>query len=837
MKMKELGVRKLIGIGILAAMGACQRPPSPEPQETTRAPLSASLDLGATGSIGLAGTTINVGGNLTVTIELSTARVVAVGIPGASAVTQIGTFQLGGPFHDNATFAASTAPGQILDGNRLLVAAASNFGQPMGRVDQAPGALLSIDPTGHGLLGGPMTIGSNFASGGGQASTAGGHVTLYAANNLAFSNSLFSPSAATAPEVAVSLPLGISLNNAFGRPWIANAPNGNTGYGTVSVLDPNGAPFKGPPDPVAGGVFAGNVTNRSPASTHGLSSATVATALLTKSPDGSGRAVFLAAQADGSVVQVHVQLGVDGLAPPGSFTPLTAITLPKVRSILADDITRVGMVFNWVPNRTVFVSDPIANRILVLDLGSNGTVFTESLSYLTPAGLDRPVDLAPTSVETAARNFASNTTLGAGSDIYVLNRGNNTVLRMTQQGVVVAARQVGSSLTGIRLAGLGVSPDGRTIWLTATTPGDDGALLAIDAFGAGSVTPSLFAQAQQAGANGEVAQGGFVFSHTFSTGQSLGPLFNASSCVTCHNTPALGGAGTSPGSFVTRFGQTVSGSYDPMSAQGGPVARAHSVAELGISCGLATGVPAAATVRSPRSAMTLRGSALIDTILDAPILAGQAAQPIEVRGRANVLSDGRLGKFGWKAAVPTLVEFMADALRDEMGLTNPVRPTDLVNDCGANASGAEVDAVPLTSLVAFLNTLDPATPTPSCLGSSGAVLFASTGCASCHTPSLPGPGTPTAAQKPVRLYSDLLLHDLGPALADGVQQAGALGTEFRTTPLWGLSDRRQFLHDGRAATVQAAIAAHGGQGAAASAAFGALSPSDQQALLAFLGCI
>jgi CxxC motif-containing protein (DUF1111 family) len=117
------------------------------------------------------------------------------------------------------------------------------------------------------------------------------------------------------------------------------------------------------------------------------------------------------------------------------------------------------------------------------------------------------------------------------------------------------------------------------------------------------------------------------------------------------------------------------------------------------------------------------------------------------------------------------------------------------------------------------------------------VLFNSVGCAGCHTPSLPGPGTPTAAQKPVRLYSDLLLHDLGPALADNVQQGGAGGSEFRTAPLWGAVDRRHFLHDGRAATLTDAIAAHGGQAATASAAFSALSPTDQQALLAFLGCI
>jgi CxxC motif-containing protein (DUF1111 family) len=89
----------------------------------------------------------------------------------------------------------------------------------------------------------------------------------------------------------------------------------------------------------------------------------------------------------------------------------------------------------------------------------------------------------------------------------------------------------------------------------------------------------------------------------------------------------------------------------------------------------------------------------------------------------------------------------------------------------------------------------------------------------------------------VRLYSDLLLHDMGPALADGFEQGSAAGNEFRTMPLWRVEDRSHFLHDGRATTLADAILAHGGQSAGAAAAFQALSPSDRSALLDFLGCI
>jgi CxxC motif-containing protein (DUF1111 family) len=88
-----------------------------------------------------------------------------------------------------------------------------------------------------------------------------------------------------------------------------------------------------------------------------------------------------------------------------------------------------------------------------------------------------------------------------------------------------------------------------------------------------------------------------------------------------------------------------------------------------------------------------------------------------------------------------------------------------------------------------------------------------------------------------RLYSDLLLHNLGPGLADGFEQGSATGAEFRTAPLWRVSDRVHFLHDGRVTTILDAILLHGGQAQDAVALFNALSASDRQALLAFLSCI
>jgi CxxC motif-containing protein (DUF1111 family) len=198
---------------------------------------------------------------------------------------------------------------------------------------------------------------------------------------------------------------------------------------------------------------------------------------------------------------------------------------------------------------------------------------------------------------------------------------------------------------------------------------------------------------------------------------------------------------------------------------------------------------------------------------------------------------GRIGHFGWKAQIPTLVEFLGDALTKEMGVTNPLVPLDEIDGCGANQPSPDIDAIETTSLLAFLDSIDPPAPTAMCLSSAGAAVFSNIGCAGCHTPSLRGPGSPTAAELPVQLYSDLLVHDMGTGLDDGIVQGQAGSSEFRTAPLWRVSDRSHFLHDGRASTITDAIMAHGGQAAAVEAAFEALSAGDQQSLLDFLNCI
>jgi hypothetical protein len=493
------------------------------------------------------------------------------------------------------------------------------------------------------------------------------------------------------------------------------------------------------------------------------------------------------------------------------------------------------MLFNWVPTRIAYVSDPLGNQIVVLDVSDDGTLFIAGTPrYFHSPLFNRPVDLAPAVREISNDNFASNTTLGGGSDIYVLNRGDNSIVRINQSGQVLAARRIQAALPPFRVNGIATSEDGQTIWVTAVMSGGRGAVLALPAFGAGFITPTMVNHAQSAGASGPAAMGADMFATDLSPLQAVGPLFNGRACGDCHNDPVEGGMGSTSASFVTRVGRIDgSGTFDELDGHGGPVARALSISSFGFYCPLPTGVPAMANVTSRRSAMTLRGTELIDFVQTGDILKNQAAEPADVRGQVNVLADGRPGKFGWKAQTATLIEFMGDAFTHEMGMTNPLFPTDEVTGCGANLLKPELDALPLQAVDTFLGTVNPPVPDATCTSSAGATTFASVGCAGCHTPSFPGPN----AARTINLYSDLLLHDMGPALDDQFVAGSATGSQWRTMPLWRLSDRTHFLHDGRAATIDDAIAAHGGQAAAAAAAYAALDSATQQALLAFLGCI
>jgi hypothetical protein len=418
-------------------------------------------------------------------------RIIAVGIPGASAISPVGTFLPGGPIHDNPAFAAYTQPGRILDPARILVGSRSNFGAPLANSDQVEGAFLSIDPHGTDTLWIPRT----FAAAGGQAPILGGRVQLYSAQSPAFLNGINTPAAVTAGFTGVSNPLGLSINNAFGRLWPANALTGLYGIGTSTILDPNGAPLANAPNQTAGGVFAGNLTPRMPTQVlpGGLNRGAVGTAFLGRSPDGSGKAVFSVVIADGSIVQAHTLRAVDGLAPVGTVSPLLGRRWDDDDENGSGTSPRLGVILNYTPTRILYVSEPFENTIAAIDLIDDGVIFrVKAVRRFRSEALHHPVDLAPVANEKTNSNWSANTTLEEGADFYVANRGDNTIIRMRQDGTVVAVRRVelegGRSLGKARLNGIAVSPDERTIWVTVTghPPGEEnfvGAVLELPAFG------------------------------------------------------------------------------------------------------------------------------------------------------------------------------------------------------------------------------------------------------------------------------------------------------------------------------------------------------------------
>src|SRR5258706_3865817 len=428
------------------------------------------------------------------------ARVIATNIPGASAISQVGTF-LNNPVppacaHPIPTlFVPFIQPGAVLDPNRILVGSTSNFGAPLAVGVGDAGSFLPIASSGARVL----SVPPNFAKSGVQASTLGGAVQMFSANSPHWYNGINNPGSNTASYTGVSNPLGLSNNNAFGRLWPANAPFGDAGVGSSTILDPTGQPLAGAPNPKIGGVYAGSLTNRDNVTSQSqvipgsLSTGAVGTAFLGPSPDGSCKAVSSVVTADGAIVQESALQWLDGLAPAGTVESLLGRSWDPPNQGVE---SRLGVLMNpytATPGAAwqLFVSEPFNNTIAVVDLvvfgnAPNQVFGLDSVTRISSDLLKLPVDLAPVQRDADSFNWASNTTLDDGSDFYVANRGNNTIVRMRQDGSVAAIRRVtvdNSPLDNASLNGIGTSTDGTTIYVTFTGPGNgQGGLLALPAF-------------------------------------------------------------------------------------------------------------------------------------------------------------------------------------------------------------------------------------------------------------------------------------------------------------------------------------------------------------------
>jgi len=334
-------------------------------------------------------------------------------------------------------------------------------------------------------------------------------------------------------------------------------------------------------------------------------------------------------------------------------------------------------------------------------------------------------------------------------------------------------------------------------------------------------------------------------------GEGLGPAFNGLGCAQCHAVPAIGG--------VSPVATTRVGFVDDQGAF--EVLGGDTLYQLfalpNQEC--QPRIPPRANVISRRIPIPLFGAGLVEAIADETIVALEDSEDQDsdgISGRATVVVDvasgeERVGRFGWKAQHATLLVFGADAYRNEMGITNDLFRSETAPGVDPEALALcdpvpdpEDSREPLTGMrgidafEAFMRFLAPVRRGPvDNTVTRGEQIFRSIGCASCHVPMLmTGPNqNPVFDRKPVYLYSDLLLHEVG--TGDGIPQASAQANEIRTPALWGLRFRRPLLHDGSAATPHRAIMRHGGEAQRVTDNYNDLPPEDQKALLAFLGSL
>ncbi|BFM08467.1 di-heme oxidoredictase family protein [Halioxenophilus aromaticivorans] len=268
---------------------------------------------------------------------------------------------------------------------------------------------------------------------------------------------------------------------------------------------------------------------------------------------------------------------------------------------------------------------------------------------------------------------------------------------------------------------------------------------------------------------------------------------------------------------------------------------------------------------SLRAAPAIAGLGLIELIAQSDI--DTLADPEDsngdgISGRVNLVWDAHQkkvlpGRFGWKANRASLMTTVAAAFQQDVGISNPVFPsqpcTELQPDCtgminGNNSEGFEIDQELLDLVVDFTRNLAVPEARLLQLGEErlqqGRQLFYQVGCADCHTPSFQTQSTTGynshLGGQIIWPYTDLLLHDLGPELADNRPDYHASGSEWRTPPLWaiGLSNQVNgnavYLHDGRAQSVAEAILWHGGEAASSQKQFRHLVKSQRQLLIEFV---
>jgi CxxC motif-containing protein (DUF1111 family) len=379
-----------------------------------------------------------------------------------------------------------------------------------------------------------------------------------------------------------------------------------------------------------------------------------------------------------------------------------------------------------------------------------------------------------------------------------------------------------------------------------------------------------------------------------SPGDGLGPFFNADSCDSCHIEDGRGRPPVVLGETETGFlirlalpAQNLNGSTQPDPIYGGQLQDMaipgltpegqFSIIYTEVAGTFADGTPyslrqpvyeisnlpygdlAPDVTFSPRVANQMIGLGYLEAISEATLLG--FADPNDangdgISGRPNYVYDAQtqnlaIGRFGWKANQPNLIQQTAGAYNGDMGIS-----TSLFMDQPCMAGQTACVAMPhgglpeasdeeVLAVVFYSSTL--AVPaqreSDSPLVQQGESLFMEAQCSSCHIPSVTTgvhPSIPQLSNQTVRPFTDLLLHDMGAGLADGQPDFQATGSEWRTPPLWGIglfetvNGHTYYLHDGRARDLNEAILWHGGEALASQQAYLNMSQAEREALIAFL---
>lgn len=360
-----------------------------------------------------------------------------------------------------------------------------------------------------------------------------------------------------------------------------------------------------------------------------------------------------------------------------------------------------------------------------------------------------------------------------------------------------------------------------------------------------------------------------IFEQREGVDKGLGPVFNMTSCVDCHENPVSGGP-----SQITeiRVGhKDANGNFvnPTISINGGAntITGRSIVNDRAICAEAQEHVPDSENIRTLRAVLNTLGDGFVEAVDDSTLLAIAARQPEISEGRIHgeavlvpVLEapgQTRVGRFGWKDQHSSLLSFTGDAYLNEMGITNRLRPKDVTTVCKTTTDIEDTpDSLGLANIDHFTQFIRGTKAPPRDLtlaatpdAKAGQHIFAEIGCNICHVESLTTAPAGTIinggrfvvpdalGNKVFHPFSDFLLHNVG--TGDGIVQGGPQDTahKLRTVPLWGLRAKARFMHDLASLSVENAILRHRGEARHATHEFEELTPTQKQQLITFLNSL